>query len=271
MNASGILLRLTLTIAVVALPGLASGQDFSSTNLSNDEQMYLEPPYKYEGNKFIVFYFKSTPEVLKALVPAPLEPKVDGEIMLYISWLNIVDPEPYSYYEAALTIPCSYGETEGDYMPILYLDSTLGVVGGRELYGYRKIDAKITIEEEDGLISARVERDGVLIMKATVKPGESLSSVPPQPDSPTFNIKEIPSAETNDTPALKRLISVTLEDVKINKVAFGEGTLEFGSAPRDPLASIPILEITQSLYAERDFTLGFGKVLFDFLADEAEK
>jgi acetoacetate decarboxylase len=64
-----------------------------------------------------------------------------------------------------------------------------------------------------------------------------------------------------------QLTATTLGDRKVTDLRLGVGTLEFGSTPADPLDKIPVLEIVAASWYEYNFTLDYGEVVNDYLAE----
>jgi acetoacetate decarboxylase len=257
-----------LMISTIVFSRPCAAQEFEGTDLSRSSQPYNSPPYKYENSRFIYVSFRTSPEVLAELVPAPLVPNSGGQIGLYISLMNVTAPVPFSYHEAALQIPVSYGEKQGNYMAILYLDEALPIVAGREIYGFPKVDASISLEDEGGVIRGRVERFGATLIDVTMTMGPPVEPVPFIPAVPMFAVKLVPSVAKGAPPEVKQLVFVEFEDAKHTMLRPGEATLELGSCPTDPLGSIPVLEVMMSVYLEGGFTLGNGEILYDYLSKQ---
>ncbi len=147
----------------------AFANPFENTNLSSGDAWYGSQPYRFEKNEWLLVDIKTTPEILRALVPAPLKPNPDNLIMLYIGRFNIVEPE-ISYLEAGLIIPASIYEEKtkiekwGGHLPILYLDEVGPIIGGREIYGFPKQGAEIEFARNDNLVHGIVKKDGEIII-----------------------------------------------------------------------------------------------------------
>ena len=115
-----------------------SKYNFSGTNLSFEQPPYAMPPYVYRDNEMFTIVLKTDPELLRTLVPEPLEPNADNIMVIYIGWLHIEEPKHITYGEAGIMIPTSFGDRLGTYMPILYLDEMETLTSGREIWGFPK-------------------------------------------------------------------------------------------------------------------------------------
>jgi acetoacetate decarboxylase len=228
--------------------------------------LYEAPPYIYQGNRSINILFKTAPETLQALVPAPLVPNPDSVLFIYIAQLNVVTPTRFSYLEMGLGVPASFSDTAGQYAVYLYLDKAGAIVPGREIYGWPKKDAEISFTEENNGISAQVVRDGVVLVDAGLHLLEQVDPIPPQPGAPWFNLKLVPSVKNNAPPDVMQLTSTLIES-DMKELQTGSATLKLGSSVSDPLGDIPILEILEGRYTVDDITLGYGDVIYDYLTE----
>jgi len=227
---------------------------------------YSAPPFQFRENKMITILFETTPEVIQALVPKPLVPNPDNLMFIYIGNLNIEPPAAVSYKEAGIAVPVSFSENPGNYAVYLYLDKTVPIVGGREIWGFPKKDADITFIKEGDKITAKVVRYGITLVNASLQLTERVEPIPSQPNPPWFNLKLIPSVKKNAPPDVMQLTS-TLVNSASKELHKGKATLEFSSSPSDPLGKIKVIKIVNATYTVNDFLLDYGDVLYDYLAE----
>jgi acetoacetate decarboxylase len=257
---------LTAAVLVLVAPGFPCGaQEFENTNLKRSIE---RPPYRYEGNRTLRVAFRTSPDVLRDLVPEPLVPNPDGTMTLEVSQLKIVEPNPVAYNEAILGIPVTYAGTEGVYMVALYLDKVRPITAGREVYGFPKVDAIIAIDVKDDEFHGRVVRNGTAIIDVAATLGGPTDAPAKVPDLTVFNLKLIPSAEKNAPPDIKQLVAVSLTDRKVTRLRPAKAKVTFSSTATDPLRSIPVLQVLDARYEEGGNVLGFGKVVHDYLKKE---
>jgi acetoacetate decarboxylase len=240
---------------------------FEGTHLSSTMPSYALPPFTFENNQMLYITFRTSPDVLRALVPEPLVVSPDSLMTIYVGMLNIVDPEQISYHEAGLVIPASYGDKKGSYMPILYLDKAFPITIGREVWGFPKFPADLCFEVEAGVVHATVAKEGTTLIDATLHMGESVPSTTGSPVS-LFLLKSIPSAEEGSTYDVKQLTTAVLRGGVASEVRPGEATLRLGSTASDPLGMIPVLEVVRGVYTIGGFVLDYGEVVHDYLAEE---
>jgi acetoacetate decarboxylase len=237
---------------------------FEGTHLSSRTPPYPLPPYTYEGNRMLIVIARTSPDVLRALVPEPLIVNPAGQVFLYVGDLHVVAPARVGYREAGIMIPASDGREEGVYLPVLYLDRVLPIVAGREVWGYPKFEADIELVEESGAVRASVKSQGTSLIDATLRLG---SPVPPQNLSPRtmFLLKRIPSVTGPSALDVRRLTTAVLRDEQCTEMRPGDVTLRLGSTPLDPLGSIPLLEVVNGFYVKGGFVLDHGRVVHDYL------
>jgi acetoacetate decarboxylase len=228
--------------------------------------LYDAPPYIYQGNRSINILFKTTPETLQALVPAPLVPNPDSVLFIYFGQFNVVAPVQFRYLEMGIGVPASFSDTAGQYAVYLYLDQAGAIVPGREIYGWPKKDAEISFTEEKDGIAAQVVRDGVLLADAALHLLKEVDPIPQQPGAPWFNLKLIPSVKKNAPPDVMQLTSTVIES-EMKEMYTGSAALKLDSSVSDPLGDIPILSVLEGRFTVDDITLGYGNVIYDYLTE----
>lgn len=232
--------------------------------------LYIPPPYSYKDNLGINILFKTAPETLHEFVPPPLLPNPDNLVFLYVGDFNVDSPVKFKYKEAGIGVPVLYQGHAGNYFVFLYLDHAGAIVAGREIWGFPKKDALIKFDVIEGIYQASVIRDGVEIIRASVKTSEQVKPIPPQAEVPLLNLKIIPSVRKDHPPDVLQLTSAGSSSVR--KESFrGEATLSFTSTPYDLLGNIPVLGIVGGEQYVEDMILDCGEVLVDYLhEDESE-
>lgn len=225
------------------------------------------PPYRYKDTKVTNIVFKTDSPVLEKLIPPPLKPNPDQLMVFYIGYFQFADFE-LPYHEAGLLVPVIRdGKPAGFYAVVLYLDRPNPIVGGREIYGWPKLEAEqIAVREESGKITASVTRYGKQIIKASFEAQQKVDPIPERPKDAHYLLKLIPSVEKDAPPDVLKLVHTVIDPDVIKELRVGKATLEFGDSPFDAfLAEIPVREITYSETIVHDFTLGYGDVVVDYL------
>ncbi len=227
--------------------------------------LYPPPPFKYVGNRQATILFKTTAETLERLVPAPLKPNPDQFIGVYYGLLTVAEPLSFPYKEVGVIVPVTHGAAAGMFVTHMYLDTTTGIAAGREIWGFPKKDADITITEAGGEFSTVVSRMGATLIKATVHPAVRVEVAPPNPYQYLYTLKVIPSVKRGAPPDVLQLTAVPFGK-QTSELHQGPGTLELANSPYDQLADIPILEVAGAQFEVFDMTLDYGEVVVDYLA-----
>ena len=264
------MLRMELCVVILIVFGATVpcfGQTFDGTYLSSDKPFYAKNPYVFEGSENYAITFYSKPEVIRKLVPEPLVPMSNGQIVFIYSKHRLKHPLNVDYNEAYLIVPVSYGTTIGGYIPVLYLDTVDGIIAGRELVGYNKVGADFEVVENETGISVSVSQKGTLIIKATFTLGEAFTPTQASPSLPVINYKYIPSFVQNSQPDVKCLTISKAKNQETTRMRAGTATLEFHSSKFNPLGEIPILKIEKAGYTQDSFTLTYGNILYDYLEE----
>jgi len=246
--------------------GLALANAFTMPVVS---PMSVPPPYRYRGCRAVNILFRTDPGALEPLVPAPLQVDPDQPSVLYIGHFELADFD-MPYNEAGLLVPVvGKGMSAGSFAVVLYLDRANPIVGGREVYGWPKKDAEEVLFRDVGTsISAVVTRYGRRIITVGFEVEQRVAPVPERSPTPIYFVKLIPSVQQDAPPDVLKLNSMVITPDVITKLRVGKGHLEFGNSPYDPfLASIPVREVVYAEAVVHDFTLGYGEVVVDYLAE----
>jgi len=165
----------------------------------------------------------------------------------------------------ALLIPVRFGKKMGVYSVILYLDNASRLPMSREIWGFPKKLANVTVDEKDGTFSSTVKISGTNILKLDFKRTEKVEPVPVQPPGNVFNLKVIPSVKRNAPPEVLQITAVKT-NFKAKEAWRGKATLEMGSLSSEPLGGIPVLKIISANDATIEGSMDYGEVIYDYLA-----
>lgn len=248
------------------------GNIFEGTNLNSHWVIFSKPPFVYEGNKVISVKATTSREVLLSMVPKELTVNEKNEVIFFVGNLSIAGENPYSYKEAGFVIPVIYKkgteeEMKGEFIPILYLDKTAPIVGGREAYGYNKFHAEIELMEEKNQVRGTVTQFGKTLIDITVHKDNPKVSGPIKIDTGGhFVIKRIPSAAYDGTLDIHQLNYIEVLDYEVADYIAGKGELTLGGPDWEQLNKIPVNSIIESYYSTTGSTLSKGTTLHDYLS-----
>lgn len=222
--------------------------------------LYPGPPYHYVDAKIFLALFNPPEEVVKELLPAPLRPSQ----MPLAGLLFGKQPckETGTFMESGMLVQCLFDNPEtkeeevGVYFCYNYADTDVAQAAGREIWGYPRKRADISMTWKGDTLTGTTMRDGVTILKATCKlddEGEWIDS------GPNINIKMIPSV----TGLGYDLAAITAAYLKydIKKGRSGEVEVEFQNGPRDDFSKVKIESTMIGLYFDCDILVPEGKIV----------
>jgi acetoacetate decarboxylase len=253
---------LMFVVAVAISAGLAGAADLAYT-VPNSDPLYPSPPWVYKGNRSLLIVFKSDPEVLRKIVPAPLIPNPDGTVAVWIGEYKVVEPFVLPYIEFGMSITSTLNGKSVEYSTNLYLDDDAAITAGREIWGWPKKHAVMSYQQNGGKVVASVKRKGIEIVRLTF---EATGDLPIKPAEPLMlaNLKTIPSVRAGTKPDVQQITGTPYSET-VRVLKSGKATLQLRSSPDDPLGKIPVKEILDAMYSESNFVLPLGEVLHDYL------
>ena len=211
-------------------------------------------------------------------VPALLE-MTDDPIVRARFWdlahdSGATDPAaaPIRVAEAVVAFPVGYGGVSGDYTAHMYADDPVYTAFGREVMGWPLKHGRVVVGPPGpgpGLkggvtISAHLERDGLMIMRASLKLTEPLLEVEHSIELPRWlTMKLVPRAEGSGD-ALRQLLQTGPDRVDWGPIWRAEGELRFADGPNDELGAFAPREIVAAQYwSAVDLSIGYGRILLD--------
>jgi acetoacetate decarboxylase len=232
---------------------------------------YPKGPYKFYNRQFVTFTYRTDPEILRAVVPEPLE--VIGDTVNY-EFIRMPDSTGFGdYTETGQVIPVRFRGSdgvvqEGGYSHALYLDDNSPIAGGREIWGFPKKLASPKIKHEGETVVCTLHYGDVLCATATM--GYKHHELDPAPllkslAKPNFMIKIIPHVDC--TPRVCELVRYHLEDVKLKGAWRGPAAMQLFEHAQCDVARLPVREVVSASHYIADLTLGLGEVVFDYLKE----
>jgi acetoacetate decarboxylase len=217
--------------------------------------------------------------IKRALAP-PLEPSGEGDLfVVLLGWTPDVEKQGFNVHEIALNAPVKWKDKTGNTTIIEYIDSDMGLIAGREIYGWPKKMADITWTKTatGWTITAKKQKDqgGIPLMKIEYTISKSTPAVIWPDMGPIYLIRRIPNASPS-TPSLNQMVCVgcnlprpkvsgPLEAPSGAKDTKGTATVQFFDGPHDPLTffgPIKVLDAKMSiLEGSMPGGLGLGEVL----------
>jgi len=228
-------------------------------------------PFGFRDMSILTAVWRTDPQAVARLLPEPLEPTADV-VLAHIYLMRDTDFVGQAH-ECNVMLGARFAHSgevvEGGYSVGLYLDSDVGVAHGREVHGQPKKMASLKLETRGDLIVGEVERNGIMILTATL-PYKQRAVDPAEMRrhfdfTENINYKLIPHVD--GTPAIRQLTARRLEDVRVHECWTGPCTVELRPNAQAPVWRLPVLEPLNGFFWRADFTLVAGRVLHDYLAE----
>ena len=211
----------------------------------------------------------------------PLEKNGDDDLfVLQMGWSP--DCEGFNVHEIQINAPVKWGDSVGSTTLIEYIDSDMGLIAGREIWGWPKKMSEIIWTETDTgwIIECYKQKDqgSIPLMKVEYTTSDSTPDVQWPVMEPVYLVKRIPNASPS-VPPLTQLVCVGCNRPPGSESAFdpsaattntkGTATVQFFDGPHDQLnffGPVEVLDARMSIF-EGPMTggLGLGEVVYEWV------
>lgn len=227
--------------------------------MPGDAPLYGKPPFYYTDLERLVFNYETDEEAVLDILPEGLEVTTPATASLLFLRYPFSTLGPY--LETILSVGCIWESSPCSFIAHIVVDSDQPQAAGREIWGYPKKMAHITLETEGDLITGTMERPrGNRICTGVMRLEQRLATGGPASRS-VMSLRVIPNPEDSLTPSLMELIETrsTTED----KLAYsGPGFAEYNSVSNlDPWHRFTVRKFLGASYARGDMVLPHGKVV----------
>lgn len=234
-------------------------KDKFGTNMPVDAPLYSRPPIYYEDVEEISLTYETDGNAVLDILPEGLElsePAI-GTVLIRRYPFSTLGP----YEEVILIVGCTFQGKPRSYIPHIVVNSDIPMAAGREIWGYPKKFAHITLEKDGDLIIGIMERPkGNRICTGVVRPEKPLPTVETG-KMPGLSFRVIPSPDGSIKPSLAELIETPTESTNVDAY-IGAGFLEFNSTSSiDPWHKLAVKKMLSAVYRQFDMVLHPGKVV----------
>jgi acetoacetate decarboxylase len=270
-------------LVVSALMGVAQDKKAKPVRPDFVPSPVFSPPYPPLPHRFSDVYAiqilcQAPKGAFKRAVAKPLEPNGDEDrFVIILGWTQDVEEQGYNVHEIALNAPVKWKDKVGNTTMIEYIDSDMGLIAGREIYGWPKKMAEINWSKTKTgwTIVANKMRDqgSIPLMKIDYTISKSTPEVKWPDMGPTLLVRRIPNASPT-TPALGELVCVGCNMPQASaplaapagpKDTNGTATVQFFDGPHDPLTFLGPIKVLAAkmsvLEGMMPIGLGLGDVL----------
>ena len=226
---------------------------------------YPPGPYRFVDREFFIITYRTDPEALREVIPAPLE--MTDPIVKY-EFIRMPDSTGFGdYTESGQVIPVSFRGQKGGYVHSMYLDCDPPIAGGRELWGFPKKLASPGLKVDKDTLVGYLRFGQVPVAVATMGYKHRAldnDKVRASLEGPNYLLKIIPHVDA--TPRICEIVRYYLQDITVKGAWEGPAALELFNHALAPVASLPVLEVLGGVHIVTDMTLGLGTVVHDYLA-----
>ncbi|HUX98082.1 MAG TPA: acetoacetate decarboxylase family protein [Candidatus Deferrimicrobium sp.] len=221
--------------------------------------LYPEPPYYYTNAEMVSILFSVDRDKVASIVPEPLKLPRSPIIMAFVAWYPETTIGPY--HEAATLIQ-SFLKTEstrveGFYCNSMFVDSDVALAAGREIWGYPKKLADMSVKKAGNKFVGLLRRNGIDVMKITIEPQNALQSLP---NAETLTLKQIIKPDGSGL-ELREFIKTPMQMEAIDAKA-GTATIEFQESDADPLYLLEPKTLMQGLCGKINLVLPYGTIIW---------
>ncbi len=222
-------------------------------------------PYRFVNREFLIISYRTDPDALAAVIPAPLEMT---DPIVKFEFIRMPDSTGFGdYTEAGQVIPVRFRGEAGGYVHAMFLDCEPPIAAGREIWGFPKKLASPELRVEKDILGGILRYGAVQVASATM--GYKHRPLPHDRvlaalTAPNFLLKIIPHVDS--TPRICELVRYYCEEVTVKGAWEGPAALELFEHALAPVASLPVREVLSGMHILSDLTLGLGTVVHDYLA-----
>lgn len=221
------------------------------------DPLYPPPPYTYTAFERLGFLCRGRADALSAVVPAPLVAVGDVFEVFFMRVDEVDGLRPYA--ESGIVVPCRYGDETGAHVAYEYVTTDDALTVGRELWGYPKKLADVTLEATAGSAEATCHREG-LLMHATFQAGETPQTTAPAL-MPRFQIRRTPGPD-HAHPEQALVVRNDLPGARTHDSVTGTGTVALSDGTAgDRLAALDPDEVLAATLTHGEFVLDYGEIV----------
>jgi acetoacetate decarboxylase len=221
-------------------------------------------PYRFIDREFLTITYRTDPELLRAIVPEPLEVE---EPLVRFEFIRMPNSSGFGdYTEAGQVIPVRFEGVAGTYVHNMFLNDQPAIAGGRELWGFPKKLASPRLNLEVDTVVGTLDYGPVRIATATMafkyqemdRAALALSF-----EAPNFLLKIIPHVD--GSARICELVRYFTTSVAVRGAWVGPGTLELHPHALAPVSELPVQQVVSAHHYIADLTLDIGEVVHDYL------
>lgn len=222
-------------------------------------------PYRFVNREYLIISYRTDPQALRRLIPAPLEM---AEPVVKFEFIAMPDSTGFGHYcESGQVIPVRFGKETGGFVLSMYLNDHPPIAAGRELWGFPKKWGQPELRVHTDTLVGTLDYSDFRIATGTMgfkHQALDADQVKASMATPSYLLKIVPHVD--GSPRICELVSYCLSDIHIKGAWTGPGALELHPHALAPIADLPVLEVLSAVHILADLTLPLGTVVHDYLA-----
>lgn len=243
------------------ISGKLTRRAIGNRSMPCDAPYYQNAPFYYRDARAVTVVYETDAEAAAAILPEALQLPLPATMTLQVIHY------PFStfgeYHEAILSVNCLYQGMPRAFVGHILVNSVPPLVAGREIWGYPKKMADITLEQAQNLVVGRVLQPG----------GASLLDLSMRPETPIevddkhlpggISLRIIPNPEEGaETASLCELIDVASVGQVTHEAWAGPASVNLAGASQFvPWHLYPVGKVISAMWTRADFHMPHGKIL----------
>jgi acetoacetate decarboxylase len=211
-------------------------------------QALLSAP-AFSNGEALTVTFTTDPEVVKRLLPPPLEPASEPTGMVTVG--SFQGNGVGDYAGGSLYLSARHGDVEGGYAISMWMDAEPAVLYGREIFGEAKKQGSCRIHRGRSRHTATISRGDAYIKLRVEDAGPDRG--PTKAERTAFNYRSRTAADGIGLGGPAELTH-TVFSSQVHGEWVGRGSIEMHGSAADPVEEIPILSVGDGVFVELDTT-----------------
>ncbi len=225
-------------------------------------------PYRFVDREYLIVSYRTDPEALRKLIPAPLELV---EPIVKFEFINMPDSTGFGRYcESGQVIPVRLGDEIGGFVLSMFLNDHPPIAAGRELWGFPKKLGQPELRVHTDTLMGTLDYSDFRVATGTMgfkHQAMDVNKAKAALSAPSFLLKILPHVD--GTARVCELVKYYLTDIDVKGAWTGPGALDLHAHALAPVANLPVLEVLSTVHILADLTLPMGSVVHDYLAKPA--
>ncbi len=231
---------------------------------------YPPPPYRLGPLEGANLLCTLPSEVLRCLVPEPLvintEGNAEGLLWIYLVHIAAAKPLPLPYHELGIFVPVTCAGQQGLFALALFLDESLPITIGREVWGFPKRFAdSVTLNCDDNCCSGKLVHEGSTLFAASFRVTDKVTDLSGDQPARVYTHRMIPSWNP-DQPSVNQLVGLNWISTNETRLEAADAKLEVAFPASSQLSLLNNMRCIKAWYSRTEAcTLEGGEVVRDFL------